>query len=227
MAGLWRNLSKVSGPFTVRGNGTDAGLIVKDPANGFNYAHVMLGESGGFEAMFGNPLAEPGALRSFDVAVSADGYMTGNHGWMNLTATGGFLVYKDQATGTGCALNFAPYQFDFTPNVSATAQSIQLKYNRTYDVCQLIVGASSGNQTQLEGGSMFCTIGAASHGILSDGNLYVASSQVVGPRDTGWTVSSHTASKNDLDPSTGTLSQAIEALNAVIKALETHGLIGA
>jgi hypothetical protein len=60
-----------------------------------------------------------------------------------------------------------------------------------------------------------------------DGVIQIAGTQVVGPRDTGWTAWSGTASKAARDTATVTAGQMAEAIKAMRDAMILHGLIGA
>jgi hypothetical protein len=61
---------------------------------------------------------------------------------------------------------------------------------------------------------------------LNSGFVYkIAETQVVGPRETGWTAGTGTADKGAFDTTTATLADCAERILALEQALRTHGLI--
>ena len=56
------------------------------------------------------------------------------------------------------------------------------------------------------------------------GRIRINGTQVLGPRDTGWSAWTGTASKASVDTSTGTLTNALQAIKAITDMLRTHGL---
>jgi hypothetical protein len=61
---------------------------------------------------------------------------------------------------------------------------------------------------------------------LNSGFVYkIEGTQVVGPRETGWTSGTGTADKGAFDTTTATLADCAERLLALEQALRTHGLI--
>jgi hypothetical protein len=75
-----------------------------------------------------------------------------------------------------------------------------------------------------EGIAALNSTGAA--GTLAGSLLRINNTQVVGPRNTGWTAGSGTASKGAFTTSTATATQCAERILAIEQALSTHGLIG-
>lgn len=64
--------------------------------------------------------------------------------------------------------------------------------------------------------------------VQSAGRLQIAGTQVVGPRDTGWTAMTGTSDKSTVyDTTTVTLAQLAGRVMAIQAAITTHGLIGA
>lgn len=64
------------------------------------------------------------------------------------------------------------------------------------------------------------------HFDLVDGFLYIAGTQVVSTRKTGWGAPSGTATRTTFDTTTVTLSELAERVHALIDDLTSHGLIG-
>jgi hypothetical protein len=61
---------------------------------------------------------------------------------------------------------------------------------------------------------------------LLNGNLFNTGTQVLGPRVTGWTSPTGTASRSGYATTTATVTQLAQTLKALIDDLTTHGIIG-
>jgi hypothetical protein len=61
---------------------------------------------------------------------------------------------------------------------------------------------------------------------LLNGNLFNTGTQVLGPRVTGWTSPTGTASRAGYATTTATVTQLAQTLKALIDDLTTHGIIG-
>lgn len=68
--------------------------------------------------------------------------------------------------------------------------------------------------------------GASKHSVDVAGNLYIAATQVVSTRATGWTAWTGTATRTSNATGTATLQNVAEAVKALIDDLIHHGLIG-
>jgi hypothetical protein len=90
---------------------------------------------------------------------------------------------------------------------------------------------SSTQSTAAAGGSLFSLYDRSGTALLqlnayAGGSITINGNKVLGPRQTGWSAMTGTATKGGGDTSTVTLQQLAQVVKALVDTLTTHGLIG-
>lgn len=194
--------------FINRANGTIGGLNIYDfPSTAGD--PTLIAKFSGAGALSVGPSGNTLTITPKTTSGTAITLVGGGTGGMTFATSGGVQV---AVTNTASAVNYV----SLTGGATGTGVTVSASGSNT-DI-NLILDAKG-----------TAVISALDHINLASGKvLQVNSTQVVGPRDTGWTAMTGTADEvTSYATSTVTLAQLAGRVMALQTALTTHGLIGA